>query len=106
MDLGRQRCYNHAAREAVARCPECGRFYCRECVTEHEDRVLCASCLARLAGAGGPGKKSRAALTLISQLALGILILWLFFVVLGKGLLALPSSFHEGTVWRPGLRQP
>lgn len=40
-----QRCWNHEAREAVCRCPECGRSYCRECVTEHDGRLLCALCL-------------------------------------------------------------
>ena len=43
-----QRCFNHAGREAVARCPECGQFFCRECITEHEDRVLCSACLKKL----------------------------------------------------------
>jgi hypothetical protein len=42
-DITQQRCLNHMLREAVARCPECSRFFCRECITEHEDKVLCAS---------------------------------------------------------------
>ena len=42
------RCLHHPVREAVARCPECGQFFCRECITEHEDRVVCSSCLKRL----------------------------------------------------------
>jgi hypothetical protein len=46
-----QRCFNHGMREAAARCPECGRFYCRECITEHDDRVLCSACLKKLARA-------------------------------------------------------
>ena len=44
-DLLHQRCFNHMLREAVACCPECRRYFCRECVTEHEDKVLCAACL-------------------------------------------------------------
>ena len=44
-----QRCFNHAAREAVARCPACGHYFCRECITEHDDRVICAACLRKLA---------------------------------------------------------
>ena len=44
--LARERCWNHAAREAVCRCPGCARFFCRECVTEHDARLLCASCVA------------------------------------------------------------
>ena len=42
-----QRCWNHEAREAACRCPACGRSYCRECVSEHEGRLLCAACLSR-----------------------------------------------------------
>ncbi len=48
-DLSGKRCFNHAGREAAARCPGCRRFYCRECVTEHDGRVLCAECLRRRA---------------------------------------------------------
>ena len=43
-----QRCLHHGEREAIARCPECGSFFCRECITEHDERVLCASCLAKI----------------------------------------------------------
>lgn len=99
-ELAHQRCFHHARREAVARCPECGKFYCRECVTEHEDRVVCASCLTQLT-AGGKERKARlAALGRVGLCAVSFLILWFFFYVLGRGLLALPSTFHEGTVWK------
>ena len=40
-----QRCRNHEAREAVCRCPSCGNSFCRECVSEYEFRLLCASCI-------------------------------------------------------------
>lgn len=43
--LAAARCLNHEAREAVSRCPSCGNYFCRECVTIFEDRVACASCL-------------------------------------------------------------
>jgi hypothetical protein len=49
--LAAQRCFHHSLREAVARCPECRQFYCRECITEHEERVICATCLRRLSAA-------------------------------------------------------
>ena len=44
-DLARQQCFNHPGREAIVRCPSCRRDYCRECVTEHDDRYLCSACL-------------------------------------------------------------
>jgi hypothetical protein len=43
--VAHQRCLHHHEREAVARCPECGHYFCRECITEHDERVICASCL-------------------------------------------------------------
>ncbi len=97
--LSEQRCFNHAAREAVARCPECHRYYCRECVVEHEDRVLCAACLKQWAQ---PRSRKRplldSTLQLLQCLA-GLLIAALFFWILGRGLLLVPTAFHEGTVW-------
>ena len=32
----------------VARCPSCGNFFCRECITEHDELILCAACLKRI----------------------------------------------------------
>jgi hypothetical protein len=94
-----QRCVYHAHREAVARCPECARFFCRECVSEHEDRVLCASCLARV-GRVEKHERSVVGSLLRSLMAvLGLLTAWWFFDLLGQGLMKLPASVHEGTVW-------
>ena len=56
-----RRCLHHPAREAVALCPECRRFYCRECVTEHTGRMICAGCVARLARMGDGEKRSLSA---------------------------------------------
>ena len=47
--LHQSRCLNHAAREAVARCPVCKNFFCRECITEHNGRVMCATCIQKVA---------------------------------------------------------
>ena len=95
-----QRCFNHSAREAVARCPECARFYCRECVTEHDDRVICAACVRKLAA--GPAQKRGAFAGLLrgAQVALGFTIVWLCFHMLGRSLVAIPAKFHDGTVWK------
>ena len=100
-ELYHQRCRNHQYREAVARCPECGRFFCRECITEHEDRVLCAECLSRLMHASAPlGRSYLSGLLRIFHFVLGTGILWMIFYYLGQALLLLPSSFHEGTLWQ------
>ena len=94
-----ERCFNHVSREAVARCPECGGYYCRECVTEHDERVVCASCLKKLVRRSAAAAGWWRGLAGIAQFAVGLLICWVFFYQLGRVLLALPSSFHEGTLW-------
>jgi hypothetical protein len=99
-DLVRQRCFNHPHREAVARCPECGRYFCRECITEHEGRVLCASCLTRLVSPKTKSKGRLAVVGRIAQTSFGLLIIWIVFYYIGRLLLLIPSSFHEGTIWK------
>ena len=99
-NLAAQRCYNHQRREAVARCPECGRFFCRECVTEHEDRVLCTACLRKRLKTGTVGSFGFTILFKIGQLSLGIFLAWLFFYYVGRMLMAMPADFHEGTLWQ------
>lgn len=96
-----QRCFNHSTREAAARCPECARFYCRECVTEHDDRVICAACLKKLARVPFTRRSGFVGVVRALQLAFGLFVLILFFYLLGQTLLAVPSSFHDGTVWKP-----
>lgn len=98
--LAQQRCFNHALREAAARCPACGHFYCRECITEHEDRVICAACLVRLSGATASVGKRFAAVIRGCQFAIGFLVVWLFFYWVGDMLLSISSSYHESGVWR------
>ena len=98
-----QHCFHHPQREAVVRCPECRRYYCRECVTEHDDRMLCSSCLARLAGQGRKAHRSWAqALKLTGQGVFGFLLLWYAFYLVGLTLLTIPHAFHEGTLWETG----
>ena len=98
--LVNQRCFNHATREAVARCPECKKFFCRECITEHDDRVLCASCLKKLTRRPLAQRLALRPLLLATQCVFGLVIAWYFFFLMGQSLLKLPNSFHEGTLWQ------
>ncbi len=98
--LTHQRCLNHAGREAVARCPECRQFFCRECVTEHDDRVLCAACLAKLARLPLTKRPLFVQLLRLAQGALGLLVAWFFFFLIAESLISLPDKFHEGTLWQ------
>jgi hypothetical protein len=97
--LSAQRCFHHSLREAVARCPECRHFYCRECITEHDDRVICATCLRKFAVVTEKKRVSFAWVPPILQLSVGVTVIWLFFYFFGAALLSIPSSFHEGEVW-------
>lgn len=99
-NLAQQRCFNHAEREAVARCPECGRFFCRECVTEHDGRALCAACLKKLVRV--PLLKRRGVMQFLhfAQGVAGVVLAWFCFYLLGERLLSLPDEFHEQTLWQ------
>jgi hypothetical protein len=99
-DLSQQRCFNHFQREAVARCLECRQYFCRECITEHDDRIICAACLRKLAERPLRRRRALAGALRLGQCALGLVVLWFFFYQVGEGLLAIPSSFHEGTLWQ------
>jgi hypothetical protein len=93
------RCARHGEREAAAVCPECGHPLCRECITEHDDKVLCASCLKKTLR---PVRRRRLFFEpiggILSVLG-GFLILWVAFYLVGLALASIPSSFHEGVVW-------
>lgn len=98
----RRRCVRHEEREAVARCVDCGGGFCRECVTEHEDRLYCAPCFARRAteaarrSGGVPWRRVRAiAFTAGSGFCLAA-----GFYLLGRALAAIPTNVHDGTVWK------
>ncbi|MEW6306681.1 MAG: rhomboid family protein [Verrucomicrobiota bacterium] len=97
--LTSQRCLHHSQREAVARCPECHQFFCRECITEHDDRVICAACLRKLVKAETSRKHWLRYVTRAAQLGGGVLLCWVMFYGLGRILISIPADFHEGTVW-------
>jgi hypothetical protein len=97
--LTHQRCFNHSEREAAARCTGCRQFFCRECVTEHDDRVLCAVCLQKLAKPPLTQHRAFVGALRVAQCFLSVLLLWFFFYWVGEGLLRIPTSFHEGSIW-------
>ena len=101
--LDHQHCYHHAEREAVVRCPECRRFFCRECVTEHDGRMLCRQCLVRLSDRSQkPMRVWLHGLLPAVQGFFGFLLLWYLFYLVGLTLLSIPHAFHEGTIWQSG----
>lgn len=98
--LSHQRCFNHAAREAVARCPECKQFFCRECITEHDERVLCSACLKKLTHRPLAQRFALRQVFRLAQCVFGFMLAWYFFFLIGEVLLKIPASFHEGTLWQ------
>jgi hypothetical protein len=100
--LALQKCWHHAAREAVARCPECGRSFCRECVVEHGARIVCAGCLAKLSAASEkPARRwSFAPVWRAGAAVVGLILAWFTFFAVGQSLLSIPSEWHEGSVWQ------
>ncbi len=92
--LSRQRCWTHPRREAAGRCPRCRRYFCRECVTEHDGRLLCGPCLAALtaprAAASGTSWL-RWTLLALAGFALGFLL----FYSAGYALQQLPPAWQQ-----------
>jgi hypothetical protein len=96
-----QRCWNHQTREAVCRCPACGRGFCRECVTEHQARLLCAACLAAIARTVKPKtgglQKLRPALMTMA----GILLAWTIFYAAGESLILITGRIEQASGRNP-----
>lgn len=92
--LARQRCFNHAEREAVARCLSCEEHYCRECVSEHEGRYLCAACIARSAEAHTAAPTRSLPLAGLVSLVVGLMVLSLVFFAYARLVFAIPAEFH------------
>ncbi len=88
----------------MARCVACAGGFCRECITEHEDRLYCGPCFARVVesrrraagGARTDWRRWRGA----AATAGSLLCLLAGFYLLGRVLAAIPPDFHDGTVWK------
>jgi hypothetical protein len=94
-----QRCWNHDTREAVCRCLQCRRSFCRECVTEHESRFLCAACLrtaaqVKSARAGALRRMAPALMT-----AAGIVLAWAIFFGAAESIITITER-SERMAWQ------
>ena len=95
-----QRCLTHPAREAAARCVDCGSNFCRECVEEHDGKLRCAACLRKAARPSVFRQAFFKNILVFAQTAVALMFLWIAFFTLGKTLLTIPESFHEGDLWK------
>jgi hypothetical protein len=93
--FGQQRCFVHPSREAVALCLECRRAFCRECVVDHDGRLICAACLARLRAPVARGNRALRQLFSAATAVLAILLCWILFYMAGR-LLMLEAPAHHG----------
>ena len=94
--LSRQRCFHHPAREAVCLCTGCSQSYCRECVVEHDGRLICATCLQKETSKASVSSRTRIVRTWAFALA-GFAAAWAFFYMSGTALLAVITVWDN---WR------
>jgi len=95
-------CSLHADRQATARCPSCRQFYCGECITEHDGRLTCASCLADEKEVVPRPRRSFRVVSLacsLVQILVALGVCWLIFYLFGQTLGDMPDDFHDGTIW-------
>jgi uncharacterized protein YybS (DUF2232 family) len=100
MNLTLQRCLIHVDREAVARCPACRNYFCRECVTEHKRKFLCSNCLQSVVASVKPARRNAERFMLVIRMTIGMAIAWLFFYVIGQLLMLIPPNVHDGSYLR------
>ena len=98
--LGQTTCRIHVDRSATARCPSCGDYFCSECITEHDGKLTCASCL----DAGREQKEESSAKRRLRpmpvfHLVVAISVVWVIFYLFAQFLADLPDDFHDGTLW-------
>jgi hypothetical protein len=101
IDLARQQCFNHPGREAIVRCPSCHRDFCRECVTEHDDRYLCSACLRAQAGeeANKSSPRRRRFPTGAFMALAGLLTAWLVYYASAQYLVLRSNADQSYRVW-------
>ncbi|HZU27682.1 MAG TPA: hypothetical protein VFA04_19280 [Bryobacteraceae bacterium] len=96
-----QTCFVHASREAVALCIDCRHSFCRECVVDHDGRLICAACLGKLQRK--PRQASRRWRSIASAAGLGaaLILCWILFYMGGRALLMSEPRHHSFSSERP-----
>lgn len=80
--LRHARCLFHPLREAAARCPHCGGTFCRECVTDEDNKLACPPCLRRMMRPPAKPAPGRRFLQGFAGLAALVCLAVLFFALL------------------------
>ena len=99
--IAKAACMIHVDRAATARCPSCRRFFCGECVTEHDGKLVCAACLGAEVAVRKTETGRFLALHPVSwvQYGLALAIVWVLFYFFARFLGEIPDAFHDGTIW-------
>ncbi|MEM7602236.1 MAG: rhomboid family protein [Verrucomicrobiota bacterium] len=94
-------CVIHADRVSAARCPSCHQFYCSECITEHEGKMICAGCLDQLDASSSEAQKKPARVpgAAVLQIVAAAVVVWILFYFFAQTLGDIPDEFHDGTIW-------
>jgi hypothetical protein len=82
-------------REAVARCPGCANYFCRECVTEHAGKFLCSNCLHRRSAPIEVTHQSTGWFNAVIGVMIGLSAAWFFFYLIGRLLILIPPNLHD-----------
>jgi hypothetical protein len=71
-------------------------------VVEHEDRIICSGCLAKItASAEMPARTwSFRPLLRFAAAFSGIIVAWFIYFGVGRTLLAIPDESHAETLWK------
>ncbi len=93
--VAQQKCVLHPSRSAAGRCPECEEYYCRECITEHEGRVICASCLEEVTGDEAEEEFDWSLLLEVLKATGGFFLCWFFFYAIAQLLLKISTPLQQ-----------
>ena len=94
-NLSKKKCFNHARREAAARCLECRNFFCPECITEHSGRLTCSSCLHKASQKDENKSGFRAVYILQGVMTIiAFMFICIFFFLFARILYNSPETFH------------
>lgn len=83
----------------MCQCPQCGRSFCRECVTEHESRLLCAACLRHAAQAGAARRGGLRRMAAVGLTLAGVVLAWAVFFGAAEGLITVTER-TERMAWQ------
>jgi hypothetical protein len=90
-----RRCFIHANREAASLCVTCRRSFCRECVVDHEGRLMCNACLAKATKRPATRESRLAILTGPINILCAVVLCWFVFYMVGRGFLLLEPVRHQ-----------